>query len=101
MISPGGSSEVSISGLHLQHTEFSSEVLGAVKSTMSDHTGDLFPAGSGRTLVDGRSGVVLLPMMIPALPLGQEMGGGGPPEPEMPSKFPAAAQNLKTPNSLP
>ena len=100
MISPGGGSEVSISGLHLQHTEFSGEVLYTVKSTMSEHTGDLLPAGSGRTLVDGRSGVVLLPMLTPSLPLGQEMGRR-PPEPEMPSKFPAGAQNLKTPNSLP
>lgn len=64
------------------------------------HTGDLFPAGSGRTLIDGGPGVVLLPMLTPGRPLGQEMGRG-PPEPEMPSKFPAAAQNLETPNSLP
>lgn len=91
MISPGGGSEVSISGLHLQHTEVSGEVLYTVESTMSDHTGGLFPAGSGRTLIDGSSGVVLLPMLTPGLPLGQEMGRG-PPEPEMPSKFPAAFQ---------
>lgn len=44
--------------------------------------------------------MVFLPTLTLGVPLDQEVGKGSL-EPEMPSKFPAAAQNLKTPNRLP